>query len=455
MTINELLYSVKTDSFSRMVPFSEITSEETLKELQAQGHQVAYTKDSFLKSYPTLDPTKIFSIPGISCSCYYFDEETMVIFPIHLYGTELLGNYSLEELVQTGISSIKDALKKQKFSFLFTAMSDLLRLEYLEKLISRGMVSDPFSLFQSVYTSSDYGCSVFSEDFLKNIFSLRTPEQKASLKKALSSLPDKVTVYRGMGERSSSESAAFSWTMDPGTAMHFALWHTDRDAQICKGFVNKEDILAVFDDRNEAEVLIWPGKVFGKTFETFYGLDWLKQQMPAISKDYLRYKNQARYEDLPFLQQSKIHNKEHAARVLFHCVILGQLLKVTRKEMAILAEAALYHDVGRMTDAPCRIHGAKSAECYEQAVSRANPVVLFLMKYHCLPDEDGYEEIRRNPVLAADAQRVTLLFNIFKDADGLDRVRLGLKSLDYTQLRTSEAKKLPYIAKICLENLHI
>ena len=46
-----------------------------------------------------------------------------------------------------------------------------------------------------------------------------------------------------------------------------------------------------------------------------------------------------------------------------------------------------------------------------------------------------------------------LLYNIFKDADGLDRVRLGLKELNISMLRTEEAKKLPLVANLLLENI--
>ena len=61
--------------------------------------------------------------------------------------------------------------------------------------------------------------------------------------------------------------------------------------------------------------------------------------------------------------------------------------------------------------------------------------------------------IENNPVLNREKKRVTQLFNIFKDSDNLDRVRLGLKDLDMNYLRNPESKHLTKVARMYLENI--
>ena len=55
--------------------------------------------------------------------------------------------------------------------------------------------------------------------------------------------------------------------------------------------------------------------------------------------------------------------------------------------------------------------------------------------------------------LSEEKTRARKLFDIFKDADGLDRVRFGWKSLDLNQLRYAESKTLPLFAMKSVHNI--
>ena len=63
-----------------------------------------------------------------------------------------------------------------------------------------------------------------------------------------------------------------------------------------------------------------------------------------------------------------------------------------------------------------------------------------------MPDEIGRAEINK---------RYLKLFDIFKDADALDRVRLGIRDLDINQLRTPEAKSMTMVAEILRQELKL
>ena len=73
-----------------------------------------------------------------------------------------------------------------------------------------------------------------------------------------------------------------------------------------------------------------------------------------------------------------------------------------------------------------------------------------LLNIKCL---NGYKEIELNPALSEKADIVKLLFKIFKDCDGLDRVRFGLRALDLSYLRLDISQHYPLIARICHEEV--
>lgn len=77
-----------------------------------------------------------------------------------------------------------------------------------------------------------------------------------------------------------------------------------------------------------------------------------------------------------------------------------------------------------------------------------DPLVEFIIEYHCRPDEEGYQAIQNTRELSKRRTKSRQLFDIFKDADALDRVRFGLQDLDINQLRTPEAKLLPLFAHV-------
>ena len=97
-------------------------------------------------------------------------------------------------------------------------------------------------------------------------------------------------------------------------------------------------------------------------------------------------------------------------------------------------------------------HGEASAKYYAQfakdhpALVNHEKVIEQIIKYHCLPDEIGRSEINK---------RYLKLFDIFKDADALDRVRFGIRDLDINQLRTPEAKSMTMVADILRQELKL
>lgn len=130
-----------------------------------------------------------------------------------------------------------------------------------------------------------------------------------------------------------------------------------------------------------------------------------------------------------------LHGIGHTLRVMAHAVEIGRALDVSPWELESVTLAALWHDIGRTHDGRDPYHGAKSAgklvglglhRCVEPIVLET---ALHAVTHHSLPDAEGERGAQRLKE-PASALRV---FRLLKDADGLDRVRLG--DLDARQLR--------------------
>ena len=138
---------------------------------------------------------------------------------------------------------------------------------------------------------------------------------------------------------------------------------------------------------------------------------------------------------------STIHNTDHCARVLLHALRLAYARGLSREDSEALGAASAFHDAGRIADGLDTGHGKRSAHyfrdmCRERGLSFDERAYL-AMYFHDIPDEEGREAFIKSG-LEADTQ----IYLIFKDSDGLDRLRLGAGYLDLRKLRTPESAKM-------------
>lgn len=135
---------------------------------------------------------------------------------------------------------------------------------------------------------------------------------------------------------------------------------------------------------------------------------------------------------------STIHGVGHMTRVF----ILQELLCDGLEKQGVLVNrevtryAAMAHDVGRMNDGRDIEHGCRSATWIKKHLaSKMTPEVLDMVTYcvhwHVPSDDEA-------PVMTTELR-------VLKDADGLDRVRLG--DLNPDCLRTDIAKDLIDVAQ--------
>ncbi|MCD8316967.1 MAG: hypothetical protein LUB61_06160 [Eggerthellaceae bacterium] len=135
------------------------------------------------------------------------------------------------------------------------------------------------------------------------------------------------------------------------------------------------------------------------------------------------------------------HAKSHPERVLLTALLIGRLKGLDEKALDTLATAAVFHDSRRCDDMYDVGHGDRAAEYYREYAKDHgmdfDERAFLIMKYHDRDDEDGIRAIAGR---FGKDDGALLLYDVFKDADGLDRIRLGKGELDPKYLRTDEAK---------------
>lgn len=133
-----------------------------------------------------------------------------------------------------------------------------------------------------------------------------------------------------------------------------------------------------------------------------------------------------------FDQQSHIHGILHTYRVMLHCLRLG-ILSDNIADARVAFFGAYIHDMARLHDGYCSIHGADAARykfplyqklyISEGATFQDLKVIKQIVTRHSIPNEP----LREHEIF----QTLALL----KDADALDRIRLGRHDLDPKFLR--------------------
>lgn len=167
----------------------------------------------------------------------------------------------------------------------------------------------------------------------------------------------------------------------------------------------------------------------------------------SYEETYMKYISSLK--DEYFINPGGIHGILHTKRVLILNIILSSLMKLDTEDRDILLTASIYHDIGRSGDGVCYFHGLKSwnkikkYKLIDIKEDDKTKILKFIIQNHCIDDKNAIDTINTYKIL--DIEKGVFLFGIFKDADALDRVRLG--DLDYSYLRNDISRKLGKIAQ--------
>ena len=145
------------------------------------------------------------------------------------------------------------------------------------------------------------------------------------------------------------------------------------------------------------------------------------------------------------LYKSGIHGQGHIERVMLLGAIVAKQQGFSARETELLLVACSYHDIGRLDDSRDDLHGKRSADAistiplpYVSAEELC--AVQAAIATHSTKDSmiESFADEYRVPEEYRDLCR--LLCKGLKDADNLDRVRLG--DLDVRHLRFEESRSL-------------
>lgn len=162
------------------------------------------------------------------------------------------------------------------------------------------------------------------------------------------------------------------------------------------------------------------------------------------SKYYSTFVNSINNIDENKLYTSFGHGIYHNERTALFAFAIATLQNLDEEDIKLVLDAAKYHDIGRVDDREDKDHGKRSAR-----------QITFLEKYYqpkemkCLRtiitghsvDDRQFDNIALVNQIK-DYDHCKKLYNILKDADGLDRVRLRYPDIDISYLRTEESKKM-------------
>lgn len=455
ITISELMLNIKDVHMEQLVFQNEIKTAEQVKELNGKGYRVSFTEEEFEDRFKV--PTDCVAYtPSISYSCMYFNRDSLAVlqFPLDFYiaDGEKSPLWSNIETFYRAVRSIEAEVASGDYATSISGLPDSMKIEYFNLLVERGMdFEEVYRKFIDFYTYADYGFGCISEENIEKIFQKKTSEDIQATNEALTSLPDTITIYRGQTQMGTPLKRAYSWSLDKSVAMFFAARLGTDNAEIVEARVKKEKVIEYIKGY-EQEILVRYRDVEIINTTKLYGLDRLEELLPRVTKTYLEYKK--KLYKLDYNLKDTVHGYEHSLRVLLLSLLLSEELGLSNRNRDRLATAAIYHDCRRKHDGESKQHGYDSAEYYKSSVTHPDETTAFLIQYHSIEDKYGYKEIEENPILSEKADTVKLLFNIFKDCDGLDRVRFGLRALDLSYLRLDISQHYPLIARICHEEVH-
>ena len=135
-----------------------------------------------------------------------------------------------------------------------------------------------------------------------------------------------------------------------------------------------------------------------------------------------------------------IHGLRHTRRVYILVNIIADKENMNEKHRKILTYCALYHDVGRIDNGIGYEHGIKSyVKVKENNLINSDyeylETVKFIIENHNEKDTWSIRNIDNYNV--QDKEETIYLYKALKDADNLDRVRIGDLDTNYLRLKSS------------------
>lgn len=455
LSAEDIILGANNIGFDSLLSIKKVQMPEDTERYNEQGYPFLITEGEFHKTLPVLDTSKIWFTPSLTCPLLYYNPDTLAA-ACHLEHVFIQGD-SAAKKIEGLVQHMEEAVAQKDFRGSIRALPEAARMEYFNLLLEKysdelQSIPNLFLLFIGNYLTVSYGFDRLHPQTFRAIIGLRLPEQAQAVQAELAPFPDVIQVYRGGSEDISlPPERAYSWSTSIRSALFFAGRLTGSSGYIAVGTVPKDKVIYSDMGSSEREIIVFPEDV---SIEDTLHLSSIEELEPTIQKVTARYQlYRSMLPHLDFNMDSDLHGRLHSARVLLLALVIAELMHLPDADRHTLSMAAIFHDSRRDNDGEDQEHGQLSAQYYRESFKDYDPVADLVIKYHCLPDKEGYKAIEKMFALSEEKTRARKLFDIFKDADGLDRVRFGWKSLDLNQLRYAESKTLPLFAMESVHNI--
>ncbi len=301
----------------------------------------------------------------------------------------------------------------------------------------------------AVYTRLDYGFSGWKEETLNDVFSVAKSKTKQENDKKVNKW---IRIYRGEGSKSTPVQDSHSWTTDINVALSFACHGTG--TAVWTGTIRESDIIMSINERDEDEVIVSVADIKDMKKMNMYlaDEDTVLNLIRMVYDEYIEYGKIAK--KIYSNNESSFHELSHTVRVLLNSLIIARELDLDDDETIILAVASVFHDIGRENDCVDENHGLNSVNIFREHKQEYSylsesdiEIIESLIAFHCIPDKSGEAHIKKNDKIT-DKEQALLLYHVFKDADALDRFRLGhyKSEFDFNMLRLEASRKLSLVS---------
>jgi hypothetical protein len=301
---------------------------------------------------------------------------------------------------------------------------------------------DKYPLFKHILNDNQHCKTAFSPEFINKASQYKNVTEKMPLS-------DKwgyVKIFTCASQIKELENQTV-WYTNISNAIE-KLIATNPKADIFQAQVNIRDIKSYSSKHADRKVTLDPSRVI-----KIEPMDLIKiSELQSLMRDgdligwYFHYARQIKSDW--FHNPNGIHALSHTKRVLLLGLLLVYLEQLSAQDRDLICEAAVFHDIGRVTDGYDTSHGiasyrkllAKGLEEFLPAENRET--IRFIIELHAVADKAAAKQLSKYDL--NDIDHTLRLYNIFKDADGLDRVRINDLNPDY--LRSPGAHKLLLLA---------
>ncbi len=346
-------------------------------------------------------------------------------------------------IIQRTEKDLNESVAKRDFDRFLSLIDERLAPDLFMEIFNFIPDDQKYRLFERVCRYNPNSRQVFTDDFIDKA----NKYKGVTASRPVADDQGFVEVYRGQSTKKNPPRDVRTWTVDINRAIKQALAFNPA-GNVFKGRVHLDNITDYNMERYKKEVLINAFKVEELELMPLIKLEDFDNQLKTggVIADY--YTWVGKINNNWFHNPQGIHALSHTKRVLLLCLLISYLEKYAQEDKVILCMAAIYHDIGRLTDGYDPDHGMASYDkvLEEKLTVADNPqdaeMLRFIVQNHAIPDQSAYKKLGRYDI--DDVDRTWRLYDAFKDADGLDRVRINDLNPEY--LRTPSAHRLLMLA---------